>query len=111
MASSGSIRSKEKKWKTITSSSTNLLYATNHFYDYTNLFALAFLKISVSSPIWIKIVESNSREHIEIPAEHSREHGYINTEAMELTVEGFGQEPKASPRPRILAVCLARAVF
>ena len=108
MAFSGSIRNKEKKWKTITSSSTDLLYATNHFYDYTNLFALAFLKISVSSPIWIKIVESNSREHIEIPAEHSREHGYINTEAM---VEGFGQEPKASPRPRILAVCLARAVL
>lgn len=31
-------------------------------------------------------------------AEHSREHGYISTEAMELTVEGFGRSRRCTSK-------------
>lgn len=61
-------------------SSYGTIIATHHFYDdYTDLFALAFLKISVSSFIWIKVVQSNSKEHIEMLAEHSPESVVIST--------------------------------
>lgn len=78
-------------------------------------FTIIFVRFSFLENI--KVVESNSREHIEMLAEHSPESMVISARKLwSLWSKGSVEaedvlQKKASPRPRILAVCLARAVF